>query len=74
MTPIRPRSAKATGFKVCVRTQKKKEQQVTRPGGPARQTSAQPGRAGTRLRKIRERQRRGTHASILTRHFSCVCN
>ena len=79
---IRPRSLKSTGFKVCAETQKKKEQQVPRPVGPARQTSAQPGRAGTRLRNIPERQRRGTHARVLTqtlqasilpRRFSPVC-
>jgi Flp pilus assembly protein TadG len=67
MTPrIRPRSLKGVGFKVCVRTQKKKEQQIPRPVGPPRQTSAQPRRAGTRLRNIPERRRRGTHAWVLT--------
>ena len=49
------------GFSVCARNPKKREQQVPRPVGPARQISAQPGRAGTRLRNIPERQRRGTH-------------
>jgi hypothetical protein len=39
---------------------------VPRVGGPTRQTSAQPGRAGTQLRNIAERRRCGTARADLS--------
>ena len=45
--PIRSQSLKVTGFKVCVRTRKKKEQQVPRP--------VEPGHEGYGIQSLHEK-------------------